>query len=140
MWSPDEAVLADMVGRLAVMDDLSCYPFAEQDFLNEFCQGRWRALPSVCKTLKTLQHQHQHQHQHLSVWDPASVKNIHYIIDTSWEKPLDPTDRYVEVNRLWWKTADTLASLSGPDTGQGCPMNHVPGSNAPGSPAETCTP
>lgn len=102
LLSPDEAVLADMVGRLAAVDDLSRFPFAEQDFLNEFFRDRWRPLPYVYNALKTLQHQHP------SVWDSASVKNIHYIIDKPWEKPLDSTDRYVEVNRLWWGMASTL--------------------------------
>lgn len=102
LLTPDEAVLADMVGRLAAVDDLSRFPFAEQDFLNEFFRDRWRPLPYVYNALKTLQHQHP------SVWDSASVKNIHYIIDKPWEKPLDSTDRYVEVNRLWWGMASTL--------------------------------
>ena len=100
--SPDEAVLADMVGRLAAVNDLSRYPFAEQDFLNEYYRDRWQPLPYIYNALKTLPHQHP------SVWDAAEVKNIHYIIDKPWAKPLDPTDRYVDVNRLWWETADTL--------------------------------
>jgi lipopolysaccharide biosynthesis glycosyltransferase len=105
--SPDEAVLADMVTRLAAVEDLSHYPFAEQDFLNEFYRDRWRPLPYVYNALKTLPHQHP------SVWDPAAVKNIHYIIDKPWAKPLDPTDRYAEVNRLWWAMADTLSAPGG---------------------------
>jgi alpha-N-acetylglucosamine transferase len=100
--SPDEAVLADMVARLAAVDDLSRYPFAEQDFLNEYYRDRWQPLPYIYNALKTLPHQHP------SVWDPAAVKNIHYIIDKPWAKPLDPSDRYVSVNRLWWATADRL--------------------------------
>ncbi|RFA13901.1 glycosyl transferase [Subtercola boreus] len=100
--SPDGAVFAEMLDRLAIIDDLSRYPFAEQDFLNEFYSGRWRPLPYVYNALKTLPHQHP------SVWQLSSVKNIHYIIDKPWEKPLDPTDRYFEVNRLWWEMADTL--------------------------------
>ncbi|MEF2976439.1 glycosyltransferase family 8 protein [Subtercola sp. YIM 133946] len=102
--TPDEAVFADMMGRLAAVDDLSRYPFAEQDFLNEFYSGRWRPLPYVYNALKTLPHQHP------SLWNLASVKNIHYIIDKPWEKPLDPADRYFEVNRLWWHRAGTLAA------------------------------
>lgn len=101
--SPDQAVLADMVGQLSAVDDLSSYPFAEQDFLNEYYRDRWLPLPYVYNALKTLPHQHP------SVWDSASVKNIHYIIDKPWEKPLDSADRYFEVNRLWWKMADTLS-------------------------------
>lgn len=105
--SPDQAVLADMVARLAAVEDLSDYPFAEQDFLNEYYRDRWRPLPYVYNALKTLPHQHP------SVWDAASVKNIHYIIDKPWAKPFDPTDRYAEVNLLWWKTADTLGAPVG---------------------------
>jgi alpha-N-acetylglucosamine transferase len=102
--SPDGAVLADMVARLAAVDDLSRYPFAEQDFLNEFYRDRWHPMPYVYNALKTLPHQHP------SVWDMASVKNIHYIIDKPWQKPLDPDDRYFEVNRLWWEMAETLGA------------------------------
>ncbi|WP_201276613.1 glycosyltransferase family 8 protein [Marisediminicola senii] len=105
--APDDAVLADMLGRLAALDDLTGYPFAEQDFLNEYYRDRWRPLPYVYNALKTLPHQHP------SVWDLASVANIHYIIDKPWEKPLDPTDRYFEVNRLWWQMADTLGAPVG---------------------------
>ncbi|WP_216364028.1 glycosyltransferase family 8 protein [Subtercola boreus] len=102
--SPDETVLADMVGRLGALEDLSHYAFAEQDFLNEFYRDRWRPLPYVYNALKTLPHQHP------SVWDLAAVANIHYIIDKPWEKPLDPADRYFEVNSLWWEREDTLDS------------------------------
>ncbi|WP_305001766.1 glycosyltransferase family 8 protein [Salinibacterium soli] len=100
--SPDDAVLAEMLRLLAAVDDLSRYPFAEQDFLNEFYRDRWRPLPYVYNALKTLPHQHP------SLWDPAAVKNVHYIIDKPWTKPLDPADRYFELNRLWWTVADTL--------------------------------
>jgi hypothetical protein len=39
------------------------------------------------------------------------VKNIHYIIDKPWEKPLDPADRYFELNRLWWDVAANVRGL-----------------------------
>ena len=104
--SPDEAVFADMTEQLGAVDDLSRYPFAEQDFLNEFYRDRWRPLPYVYNALKTLPHQHP------SVWDQAEVKNIHYIIDKPWDKPLDPADRYHEVNLLWWRTADKLGEAA----------------------------
>ncbi len=100
--SPDEAVLGQILAELATVDDLSRYPFAEQDFLNDFYRDRWQALPYVYNALKTLPHQHP------AVWDAASVKNIHYIIDKPWEKALDPSDRYYAVNKLWWDLATTL--------------------------------
>ena len=100
---PDQAVLDDMTTRLAALDDLSRYQFAEQDFLNEFYQGRWKPMPYIYNALKTLAFQHP------SVWDISAVKNIHYIIDKPWEKPLDPDDRYYPVNKLWWDVARSLS-------------------------------
>ena len=97
--SPDRAVFDDMVEQLAGVDDLSRFPFAEQDFLNEYYLGRWVPLPYVYNALKTLPFQHP------SMWNSDEVKNIHYIIDKPWEKPLDPDDRYYPVNKLWWELA-----------------------------------
>ena len=100
--APDQGVFADMVTQLARVEDLARFPFAEQDFLNEYYLGRWQPLPYVYNALKTLPHQHP------SVWKPSEVKNIHYIIDKPWEKELDPADRYYPVNKLWWEVAAAL--------------------------------
>ena len=96
---PDRAVFDAMVARLVGLDDLSRYPFAEQDFLNEHFSQRWRPLPYVYNALKTLPFQHP------ALWDAAAVKNVHYIIDKPWQKALDPADRYYELDRLWWDVA-----------------------------------
>jgi len=104
--TPDEAVFADMVTRLAAVDDLSRYPFAEQDFLNEYYHQRWQPLPYIYNALKTLAFQHP------SLWDACAVKNIHYIIDKPWQKPLDREDRYYAVNKLWWDVATDLSTVS----------------------------
>jgi lipopolysaccharide biosynthesis glycosyltransferase len=101
--TPDEAVFADFVQRLAAVQDLSRYPFAEQDFLNEYYDRRWQPLPYIYNALKTLPFQHP------SLWDQAAVKNIHYIIDKPWEKAPDPGDRYYELNKLWAEVAASLA-------------------------------
>lgn len=100
--TPDEAVFAEMVRRLAELDDLSRYPFAEQDFLNEYYHQRWLPLPYVYNALKTLPFQHP------LLWDAAAVKNIHYIIDKPWEISLHPDDRYYAVHQLWWDVAAVL--------------------------------
>jgi alpha-N-acetylglucosamine transferase len=97
--TPDEAVFDDMVARLRELDDLSRFPFAEQDFLNDLYRDRWTPLPYVYNALKTLPFQHP------TVWNEAEVKNIHFIIDKPWEKPLDPEDRYHALNALWWDVA-----------------------------------
>ena len=81
---PDEAVFGDMLKTLAEVDDLSRYPFAEQDFLNEYYDGRWLPLPYVYNALKTLPFVHP------SLWDPAAVKNIHFIIDKPGPQRLIP--------------------------------------------------
>ena len=96
---PDRAVFDAMVARLVGLDDLSRYPFAEQDFLNEHFSERWRPLPYVYNALKTLPFQHP------ALWDPSAVKNIHYIIDKPWDKEPDPADRYYALDRLWWDIA-----------------------------------
>ncbi len=101
--TPDEAVYVDMVDRLAAVQDLSRYPFAEQDFLNEYYHRRWQPLPYIYNALKTLPFQHP------ALWDISAVKNIHYIIDKPWEKALDVDDRYYPVNKLWWEVAATTS-------------------------------
>ncbi|TYC97981.1 hypothetical protein FQ377_12300 [Arthrobacter echini] len=67
--TPDEAVFAATVARLATVDDLSHYPFAEQDFLNKFYRDRWPTA-YVYNALKTLQHQNP------SVWCPALATTV----------------------------------------------------------------
>ena len=104
--TPDQAVFADLVAKLAEVTDLSRYPFAEQDFLNEYYDQRWQPLPYVYNALKTLPFQHP------AMWDASAVKNIHYIIDKPWEKALDPADRYYAVNKLWWDVAARLLTAT----------------------------
>ena len=99
---PDARVFDDLVAGLAAVEDLTRYPFAEQDFLNERFRGRWRALPYVYNALKTLPFQHP------GLWDADAVKNIHFIIDKPWETGLDPTSRYYALERIWWDVAADL--------------------------------
>ena len=104
--TPDGAVFNDMLARLSALEDLSGYPFAEQDFLNEYYRGRWQPLPYVYNALKTLPFQHP------ALWDAAAVKNIHYIIDKPWQGELGPTDRYYALHALWWDVAAGVPLLS----------------------------
>lgn len=103
--TPDEAVYEDMLQKLAGLDDLSRYLFAEQDFLNDYFHQRWQPLPYIYNALKTL------PFQHMTMWDLSEVKNLHYIIDKPWEKVLDKSDRYYALNKLWWDMAES------PDSG-----------------------
>ncbi|MHA3702189.1 glycosyltransferase family 8 protein [Jatrophihabitans sp. YIM 134969] len=97
--TPDDAVYEDMLARLAEVDDLSAFPFAEQDFLDAYHRDTWRPLPYVYNTLKTLRFQHP------QMWDADAVKNIHYIIDKPWQHHPDPDDKYFDVETLWWDVA-----------------------------------
>ncbi|WP_034915730.1 glycosyltransferase family 8 protein [Erwinia sp. 9145] len=97
--TPDKAVFDDMMHELAALGDLSRYLFPEQDFLNDYYHQRWRPLPYIYNALKTLPHQHP------ALWDDSAVKNIHFILDKPWDKPLDPTDRYYALNKQWWDVA-----------------------------------
>ncbi|SEQ81724.1 glycosyltransferase family 8 protein [Microlunatus flavus] len=100
---PDRAVYEELLRELAAVQDLGRYVFAEQDFLNEHFRGRWVVLPYVYNALKTLPFQHPR------LWDPAAVKNLHFIIDKPWEVALDPASRYHAMELLWWDVATDLA-------------------------------
>ena len=110
--TPDAAVFSDMVTTLARVNDLSRFPFAEQDFLNEYYHQRWQPMSYVYNALKTLALQHP------ALWDPSEVRNIHYILDKPWEKMPDPADRYYTVNKMWWDAAAVDAAVD-PVTGTG---------------------
>ena len=99
---PDARVFDELMAELAGVEDLSRYVFAEQDFLNEHFHDRWVTLPYVYNALKTLPFQHP------MLWDPAAVKNVHFIIGKPWESALDPTSRYHALERLWWDVASDL--------------------------------
>lgn len=117
---PDAAVFADLMAKLAGVDDLAGYPFAEQDFLNEYYHQRWQPLPYIYNALKTLPFQHP------AVWDASAVKNIHYILDKPWEKEPDPDDRYYPVDKLWWEVAGPFTG-AGPDRAPiGCSNQDFP--------------
>ncbi len=105
---PDAAVHEALMARLAGLDDLTAYQFAEQDFLNEVFEGRWRQMPYVYNALKTLPHQHP------QLWDASEVKNVHFIIDKPWERRPEPGDRYAELHQLWWDAADATPGLVAP--------------------------
>lgn len=101
---PDQGVFAQLMAELAEVDDLLRYPFAEQDFLNEHFDQRWRPLSYVYNALKTLPFQHP------LLWHDSAVKNIHYIIDKPWQREPDPADRYFALTSLWWDVARDVLS------------------------------
>lgn len=80
--------------------DVTCYKFADQDFLNEYFPD-FKEIPYIYNTLKTF------SISHADLWDLKTIKNIHYIAD----KPWDVTDigsfeasenPFYTCYRLWW--------------------------------------
>lgn len=107
--TPDENTYAQLAAWLADIEDLTEYPFPEQDLLNRYFHRRWRALPYGYNALKTLSVHHQ------AIWDMQQVKNVHFILDKPWEN--DPRhqasagDPYRPLTTLWWQTYDSLTPL-----------------------------
>lgn len=108
---PDADVFDAMMTALAEVDDLTRFPFAEQDFLDDWYRDRWRPLPYVYNALKTLGHQHP------AMWDLADVRNLHFIIDKPWQGRLDPGDRYAALHQLWWDVAERAGTAPELTTG-----------------------
>lgn len=104
MLEPDTTVLQQMVDKLAAIDDLKAYPFAEQDFLNEVFAERWLPLPYIYNALKTLAFQHPR------LWQLDDIKNIHYILGKPWKIDIDKSrqenDPYYPIDKLWWDIAE----------------------------------
>ena len=101
MLTPDNAVFDALAQRIAAIDDLSAYPFSEQDLLNEVFAGRWLPLSYIYNALKTLPFQHS------QMWQSDNVKNLHYILAKPWHRNLDQPeaerDRYYALDKLWWE-------------------------------------
>lgn len=77
------------------------WTFAEQDGLNEYYAGQWVPLPYGYNALKTISLIHP------DLWDLASIKNIHYILEKPWDDPSNEQKAqapYMTLNSLWWET------------------------------------
>lgn len=93
---PGETAFSELSRTVRELDDISRFAFAEQDFLDEHFEGRWRPLPYVYNALKTLPFVHP------DVWRLPEVKNIHFIIDKPWDAAPDPEDPYYALVKEWW--------------------------------------
>lgn len=103
--TPDRGVFAQLLQSLAAIDDVSEYPFPEQDLLNHYFRDRWHTLPFGYNALKTLGKQHP------AIWRWDQVKNLHFILEKPWNsRPNDGKSdpAYAELLALWWQTADKV--------------------------------
>ncbi|CAO3697659.1 unnamed protein product [Rhizopus stolonifer] len=99
--SPDTAKFKSMMDDLNAVQDLSIYPFPDQDFLNEQFKDQWKPLPYVYNALKTLQWAHE------PMWNLKSVKNLHYILTKPWDiclgQELSSVELvYKDLYQIWW--------------------------------------
>jgi len=103
---PDNAVFDELEKRIAAIDDLSAYPFSEQDLLNEVFAERWKPLSYIYNALKTLPFQHS------GLWQDNQVKNLHYILAKPWKRDLNQPeserDRFYALDRLWWEKSGLI--------------------------------
>ncbi|MFS2223160.1 glycosyltransferase family 8 protein [Pantoea sp. B65] len=101
--TPDAEIFRQLEQRIAAIDDLSRYPFSEQDLLNEHFNRRWKVLPWIYNALKTLSVQHP------ATWHSAQAKNIHYILakpwNRDWQKSEAESDPYYSLDALWLQLA-----------------------------------
>lgn len=103
---PDNAVFDMLEKRIAAIDDLSAYPFSEQDLLNEVFAERWKPLSYIYNALKTLPFQHS------GLWQGDEVKNLHYILAKPWNRDLSQSeserDRFYALDKLWWEKSGLI--------------------------------
>ncbi|CAO3681547.1 hypothetical protein G6F70_001756 [Rhizopus microsporus] len=98
--SPNKDKYDNMINYLNSMEDLTVYPFADQDFLNEIFKNKWKPISYVYNALKTLQWAHK------PIWDMNQVKNIHFIMAKPWDLDInqlsDLENTYRALYTLWW--------------------------------------
>ncbi|KAI8373039.1 glycosyl transferase family protein [Radiomyces spectabilis] len=98
--NPSRTKFQEMMARLYAIDDLTIYPFPDQDFLNEIFKDRWKPLPYTYNALKTLSVAHS------TMWHMKQVKNVHYILSKPWDEceKMKEDDPYYELYSLWQRT------------------------------------
>lgn len=98
---PDSSVLAHMLVALEQCD-LSTFPFAEQDFLNQYFAGRWRRLPWVYNASKALYACHRNgDGPGGRVWRLAEAKNLHFTMAKPWNLRDECNKGYERLNEIW---------------------------------------
>ena len=104
MLRPSIAVYKEMVTVLSRCD-LAAFPFAEQDFLNQFFKSRWTQLPWTFNASKALFACHRN-----SVWDFGAARNLHFTMAKPWDLKHPCHKGYESLNQLWW------AAFAAPET------------------------
>jgi Glycosyl transferase family 8 len=88
---------------------LSCleltFFYLDQDLLAHFFKGKWKRLPYVYNSIRTMRVIHQ------SLWRDEDVRCLHYILNEKpWLRPRGSGGDYETVNGWWWDRFDALKS------------------------------
>ncbi|KAI9201947.1 LPS:glycosyltransferase [Polychytrium aggregatum] len=103
VFRPSLETMDSITERFHSETDLTRFMFADQDFLNEFFAD-YSASPLRYNALRTA------MVHHADLWDPADIKNIHYVLSPKpWKYDLaDPKhqdDIYYPLFKSWWDVA-----------------------------------
>ncbi|KAL9618570.1 MAG: hypothetical protein Q9160_006754 [Pyrenula sp. 1 TL-2023] len=103
IWAPRQEVWDNMMQMFATGENIAKYKLPDQDFLNDFFQGKWQPLQWRYNALKTMRNWHP------KLWDDDEVVILHYIVDKPWEKRI-ASDGIAgkrgldgETHRWWWQ-------------------------------------
>lgn len=89
----------DAVARfLATSELVPRFTFPDQDLLAKVYEGKWRPLPYVYNSMKSVRIVHPR------VWRDEDVKCLHYALpDKPWHDLPVENDPYGDLNKWWWK-------------------------------------
>ncbi|KAF8592039.1 glycosyltransferase family 8 protein [Ramaria rubella] len=103
LLQPSDALANDLYHFLATSPLVSTFSFPDQDLLAHFFKGRWKPLPYVYNSLKTL------RVIHTPLWRDKDVRCLHYILtDKPWMQPRGTGGDYETVNGWWWDRYEEL--------------------------------
>ncbi|KAL9112848.1 MAG: hypothetical protein Q9227_002925 [Pyrenula ochraceoflavens] len=103
VFMPHESLWLRILDCFMNSSKITEYKFPDQDFLADFFQGRWKALPWKYNALKTMDYIHP------TLWSDHDVVILHYIVDKPWAQRVASDDvagylgRDSRTHRTWWK-------------------------------------
>ncbi|KAF8496663.1 nucleotide-diphospho-sugar transferase [Gautieria morchelliformis] len=100
---PSEALSRELYNFLATSPLVPTFSFPDQDLLAHFFKGKWKRLPYVYNSIKTLRTIHP------LMWRDEDARCLHYLLnDKPWLRPRGSGGDYEVVNGWWWDRFDAL--------------------------------
>ena len=115
--TPSATLANSIVDFLHTSPLIPTFSFPDQDLLSTFFKGRWKPLPWVYNSLKTLRAIHK------DLWRDEEVRCLHYVLpDKPWKRRVwgdDVVDESTETHKWWWERFDRLVDETGEDSETG---------------------